>query len=41
MVYNYLHRLNGSNSIEHSQVLMERFNNDKRIYCFMLSTEIR
>ena len=35
--YKYL-RLDGSTSIEQRQVLMERFNNDKRIFCFILST---
>ena len=35
--YKYL-RLDGSTTIENRQVLMERFNNDKRIFCFILST---
>jgi E1A-binding protein p400 len=35
--FKYL-RLDGSTSIEQRQVLMERFNNDKRIFCFILST---
>ena len=35
--YKYL-RLDGSTSIEQRQCLMERFNNDKRIFCFILST---
>ena len=35
--YKYL-RLDGSTSIEQRQALMERFNNDKRIFCFILST---
>jgi SNF2 family DNA or RNA helicase len=35
--YKYL-RLDGSTSIEQRQSLMERFNNDKRIFCFILST---
>ena len=35
--FKYL-RLDGSTSIEQRQVLMERFNSDKRIFCFILST---
>ncbi len=35
--YKYL-RLDGSTSIEQRQVLMERFNNDKKIFVFILST---
>ena len=35
--YKYL-RLDGSTSIEQRQVLMERFNNDKKIFAFILST---
>ena len=35
--YKYL-RLDGSTSIEQRQALMERFNNAKRIFCFILST---
>lgn len=35
--YKYL-RLDGATSIEQRQVLMERFNTDKRIFCFILST---
>ena len=35
--YKYL-RLDGSTSIERRQTLMESFNNDKRIFCFILST---
>jgi E1A-binding protein p400 len=35
--YKYL-RLDGSTSIERRQALMERFNNDKRIFCMILST---
>ena len=35
--YKYL-RLDGSTTIENRQLLMERFNNDKRIFCFILST---
>lgn len=31
-------RLDGSTKIEHRQALMERFNADKRIFCFILST---
>lgn len=31
-------RLDGSTKIDERQVLMERFNNDKRIFCFILST---
>lgn len=31
-------RLDGSTSIERRQALMERFNNDKRIFCMILST---
>ena len=37
--YKYL-RLDGSTSIEQRQVLMERFNKDKRIFCFILSTRL-
>ncbi|CAF0730259.1 unnamed protein product [Brachionus calyciflorus] len=35
--YKYV-RLDGATSIEQRQVLMERFNSDKRIFCFILST---
>lgn len=35
--YKYV-RLDGSTSIEQRQILMERFNNDKRIFVFILST---
>jgi hypothetical protein len=35
--YKYL-RLDGTTTIEQRQVLMERFNSDKRIFCFILST---
>ncbi|RNA24823.1 PHOTOPERIOD-INDEPENDENT EARLY FLOWERING 1-like isoform X1, partial [Brachionus plicatilis] len=35
--YKYL-RLDGATSIEQRQVLMERFNTDSRIFCFILST---
>ncbi|XP_014224907.1 helicase domino isoform X1 [Trichogramma pretiosum] len=35
--YIYL-RLDGATKIDQRQVLMERFNNDKRIFCFILST---
>ena len=35
--YKYL-RLDGSTTIVNRQILMERFNNDKRIFCFILST---
>lgn len=35
--YKYL-RLDGSTGIEKRQCLMERFNNDKRIFCMILST---
>ncbi|XP_058805344.1 helicase domino isoform X2 [Phymastichus coffea] len=31
-------RLDGATKIDQRQVLMERFNNDKRIFCFILST---
>lgn len=31
-------RLDGSTKIDQRQILMERFNNDKRIFCFILST---
>jgi len=31
-------RLDGSTRIEQRQALMERFNNDRRIFCFILST---
>ncbi|XP_050324374.1 helicase domino isoform X1 [Bactrocera neohumeralis] len=31
-------RLDGSTRVEQRQVLMERFNGDKRIFCFILST---
>lgn len=31
-------RLDGSTKVEQRQVLMEKFNNDKRIFCFILST---
>lgn len=37
--YKYL-RLDGSTSIEQRQVLMDRFNKDKRIFCFILSTRL-
>lgn len=35
--YIYL-RLDGATKVDQRQVLMERFNNDKRIFCFILST---
>lgn len=35
--YTYL-RLDGSTKIEQRQLLMDRFNNDPRIFCFILST---
>ncbi|XP_014209632.1 helicase domino isoform X6 [Copidosoma floridanum] len=35
--YIYL-RLDGATRVDQRQVLMERFNNDKRIFCFILST---
>jgi len=35
--YKYV-RLDGSTTVEQRQVLMESFNNDKRIFCFILST---
>lgn len=31
-------RLDGATKIDQRQILMERFNNDKRIFCFILST---
>lgn len=31
-------RLDGATRIDQRQILMERFNNDKRIFCFILST---
>uniref|UniRef100_A0A915KVD8 Helicase C-terminal domain-containing protein n=1 Tax=Romanomermis culicivorax TaxID=13658 RepID=A0A915KVD8_ROMCU len=31
-------RLDGATQIEHRQILMERFNQDRRIFCFILST---
>ncbi len=31
-------RLDGTTKVEQRQILMERFNNDKRIFCFILST---
>lgn len=31
-------RLDGATKIEQRQILMERFNNDRRIFCFILST---
>lgn len=31
-------RLDGATKVDQRQVLMERFNNDKRIFCFILST---
>ncbi|KAJ8043053.1 Helicase domino [Holothuria leucospilota] len=31
-------RLDGATKVEHRQILMERFNADKRIFCFILST---
>jgi len=31
-------RLDGTTRVDQRQVLMERFNNDKRIFCFILST---
>lgn len=31
-------RLDGTTKVEQRQVLMERFNNDRRIFCFILST---
>lgn len=31
-------RLDGATKIEQRQILMERFNNDKKIFCFILST---
>lgn len=35
--YTYL-RLDGATKIDQRQILMERFNNDKKIFCFILST---